>query len=270
MFRALWLFFFLAWSTLHAEPFSDLSDLDDPASSKIENRTSFKKVNNLSSFLPTEDNKDQNEKFSLSEKKGATTNNATDLKEEKTPISEYKELREALKKKNKSTPKPPKPDNSEADKLLDFSEEDFSGKAGAINSNSSSIMMIFAIATALGFLFLLYWYQKHMKQKLNSAGVPISVIGQQFIDGNTRIMLVKVGPKVITLAKSNQFCTPIDIITDPDEVNFLTLSSGISAEGSNFKRTLKNEMGRKGAKNIPHSSEMKQELEDIKRQLGNM
>jgi len=187
-------------------------------------------------------------------------------------VSDYGELNEVINHKNS---------NGES-----FSEENtklFDDEAGSRSkeknfslpkNNNANLIYLFLGLTASGVLFLVWWYQKNMKKKLQGAGISVSVLGQTWIDGSTRIILLKVGPKIITLAKSNQFCTTLDIISDPEEVNFLTLSSNMQQEaGSEFKQAFtkaKRQAFKPKSEKIPNASEMKMELEDLKKQLGEL
>jgi len=190
----------------------------------------------------------------------------------KSEISDYSKLNSVLNKKTDSI----KEKEAVEERPLYSNEK---GKKEAENfslpkSNNANLVYMFLGLTASGILFLVWWYQKAMKKKLHGAGVSVSVLGQTWIDGSTRVILLKVGPKIITLAKSNQFCTPLDIISDPEEVNFLTLSSNIQQEGGgDFKQAFskaKRQAFKPKDDKIPNSSQMKMELEDLKKQLGQM
>lgn len=140
------------------------------------------------------------------------------------------------------------------------------------SDNQFSIMMIFSLVFMAGVLFLVYWYLKHIRRRVESDKVPISVLGQTFLDATTRIILLKVGAKIIVLAKSPQFCTSLDVISDPEEVNLLTLSSGLK-EQQPFGPILKGFQNKSSASkkaSIPNANEMQMELQELKKQLGNL
>ena len=86
-------------------------------------------------------------------------------------------------------------------------------------------------------MFLYFWYQRFLRGKMSSHGVDIQVLGQTFLDGQTKIVLLKVGAKVIVMAKSANFCTTLDIITEPEEINLLTLGSSAAASGEDFSKS---------------------------------
>ena len=131
-----------------------------------------------------------------------------------------------------------------------------------------------------GIAFLIVWYKKQIKGKLkNNRGLPIQILGQTWLDGQTRVIVLRMGSKVLILAKSTQFCTTLDIITDPTEVNRLILGSGDLQGDEDFSAVL-TEMNKKGSKELPpeapvaseHPTEeqIRSDLEELKRQLGSM
>jgi len=120
-----------------------------------------------------------------------------------------------------------------------------------------------------GLIFLYFWYQRFLRGKMQAHGIDIQILGQTFLDGQTKIVLLKVGPKVIVVAKSPNFCTTLDVITEPDEINLLTLGSSAAATGEDFSKVLNDFQSHgRDKKNIPHEKEMKSELEQLKRELG--
>ena len=245
--------------SLHAnDRFSDLDDFSGADSTITEEKDSSVKSNS-------------DPKQSVKTKKTLTL--PMDGDQSKESISEYNELYQELNKKNNK-----KESNAEkeSDRLLYQNDKDTSDTDGFSypKSDGANLLYTFLGITAFSILFLIWWYQKHMKRKLTGAGISVSVLGQTWIDGSTRVILLKVGPKIITIAKSNQFCTPLDIISDPEEVNFLTLSSSIPQDQSEFKnvfsRAKKKSKSSNNSGNIPNASEIKMELDDLKKQLGQM
>ena len=140
----------------------------------------------------------------------------------------------------------------------------------AIVPNASGSWITLTIMLFLtGVIFLYFWYQRFLRGKMQAHGIDIQILGQTFLDGQTKIVLLKVGPKVIVVAKSPNFCTTLDVITEPDEINLLTLGSSAAATGEDFSKVLNDfQSHSRDKKNIPHEREMKSELEQLKRELG--
>ena len=131
-----------------------------------------------------------------------------------------------------------------------------------------------------GLAFLIVWYKKQIKGKLKTnRGLPIQILGQTWLDGQTRVIVLRMGSKVLILAKSTQFCTTLDIITDPTEVNRLILGSGDFQGDEDFSAVL-TEMNKKGSKELPPEEatapeppteeQIRSDLEELKRQLGSL
>ena len=156
--------------------------------------------------------------------------------------------------------------NSEGEDLRRFPEE----------AQSATITVYITMFFA-GCAFLFIWYKKQIKGKLKAnRGLPIQTLGQTWLDGQTRVIVLRIGGKVLILAKSTQFCTTLDVITDPDEVNRLTLGSGDLQGDEDFSAVLK-EMNHKSPKDqpappstTPTEEHIRSDLEELKRQLGNM
>ncbi|MBF0245958.1 MAG: flagellar biosynthetic protein FliO [Planctomycetes bacterium] len=107
--------------------------------------------------------------------------------------------------------------------------------------------------------FLLLWYQRFIKNRIKSTGLPVQILGQTYLDAATRIVLLKVGPKVLVLAKSANFCNTLDIIDDLQEVNLLSLSSETTEKDKDF-RSLLNDMQEKDLRRgQPASGQQKQQ-----------
>lgn len=159
----------------------------------------------------------------------------------------------------------------ESQQELDLSVDDNQVMGLENSQNTWTLLLVFAFA--FGVLFLVYWYQRHIKGKLHSSGVPVSILGQTYLDGSTRIVLLKVGTKILILAKSSQFCNTLDVITDQDEVNLLTLSSGADLKDNDFKNVL-NDLQKKADSKmktpVANEAEIKKELSELKQQLGNL
>jgi hypothetical protein len=96
-------------------------------------------------------------------------------------------------------------------------------------------------------------------------------------------MLVKLGGKVIVLAKSQQFCSAIDTITDPEQIKLLTLGAGAAESGEDFGAILKEiqpksaqakgsqeKRGTQTFEDKPSEAQIKSELDRLKRELGHM
>ncbi|MBF0198916.1 MAG: flagellar biosynthetic protein FliO [Planctomycetes bacterium] len=145
-------------------------------------------------------------------------------------------------------------------------------EAVADTGYSMGTIIYFFLSLFLGaLLFIIYWYQTQVKKKFNAAAVPVSVLGQSYLDGSTRIVLLKVGAKVLVLAKSNHFCTTLETITDPNEVNMLTLGSGSEGSNEEFQKVLKDmNQAANQPDNIPNEDEIRQELSSLKSRLGNL
>lgn len=104
----------------------------------------------------------------------------------------------------------------------------------------TSFWLVFGLFIG-GCLFLAYWYRRHMRGGMRSAeghDIPVSIVGQTMIDATTKILLIRVGNKILVTAKSNQFCTTLDVISDPHEINLLTLRAGAEDEDE-FKRLMR-------------------------------
>lgn len=204
------------------------------------------------------------------EKKSPPQNKEINLSPEKPfpiPSSQQSEIKEEAKLKETAEPKalkelpPPRP-------LGDLSSND--GDSELVIPGNQSWMALLFLLFGGGLIFLYLWYQKFLRGKMQSHGIDIQVLGQTFLDGQTKIVLLKVGQKVIIMAKSPNFCNTLDIITDPEEINLLTLGSSAAANGEDFSNVL-NDMqrtARPSAKSIPHEQEMRSELDQLKKQLG--
>ena len=133
---------------------------------------------------------------------------------------------------------------------------------------------IFGTVFIASIIFLVLWYQKQLKGKLRAnQGLPIETLGQTWLDGQTKIIILRIGSKVLILAKSPSFCTTLDTITDPEEVNLLTLGSGTAGKEdfSKLLTQIKNQAGLgKKSREIPHESEIRSELDQLKQQLGSI
>jgi len=272
------IFFVFSLNLIWAEK-GRLNDLDDGFSipSKKDTKEEFfeiyEKKKETSDDRIKEKTADQAITKSVIEEKNPAKNSDNVIKEVSAEIeknskvvNKYKEVQD----KNKT-----KIIEREKDKKINWDEEKVKTPIDDLveDSQIGSMIYLFLGLTACGFLFLIFWYQKHMKQKLQGAGVSVTVLGQTWIDGSTRIILLKVGPKIITLAKSNNFCNAIDVISDPEEVNILTLSSNLPQNDKmNFKKTFSQAKKKVGGKEeaIPNASEIRQELDDLKKQLGKM
>jgi flagellar biogenesis protein FliO len=141
----------------------------------------------------------------------------------------------------------------------------------------SATLTVYVTLFFAGIAFLIIWYKKQIKGKLKpNRGLPIQTLGQTWLDGQTRVIVLRIGGKVLILAKSTQFCTTLDVISDPDEVNRLTLGSGALDGDEDFSEVLK-EMNKKTTKELsknvsdsPTEDQIRSDLEELKRQLGGL
>lgn len=136
----------------------------------------------------------------------------------------------------------------------------------------SATLSVYVVCFFSGLIFLYLWYQKQLKGRSQGPrGLPIETLGQTWLDGQTKIIVVRVGSKVLIMAKSNHFCTTLDTITDPEEINLLTLGAGATGT-EDFSSLLKQmtKRGKKSTDNIPHEAEIRSELHQLKEQLSGM
>jgi len=176
-----------------------------------------------------------------------------------------------LENKELSEPKKASDDLPEPRPLGDLSTEEKS--IPFADSSNSNWMLALIMLFFTGLMFLYFWYQKFLRGKMQTHGVDIQILGQTFLDGQTKIVLLKVGAKVIVMAKSPNFCTTLDIITEPEQINLLTLGSSAAATGEDFSSVLNDLQSQPGAKassnrKIPNEREMRTELDQLKQQLG--
>lgn len=123
------------------------------------------------------------------------------------------------------------------------------------------------LATLFGVLFLWVWYRKQLRGKIQpNARLPMQVLGQTWLDGQSKILTLRVGSKILIVAKSSQYCTTLDVITDPDEVNLITLGGGQGEE--DFQKILKET--KPNPKDIPDAEGIQADLKELKRQLGTL
>jgi flagellar biogenesis protein FliO len=139
-----------------------------------------------------------------------------------------------------------KVERENSNKLNLNSEENsdiFQREGGEESLTTTSIFVSVFLASAI---FLILWYQKQLKGRLRAnQGLPIETLGQTWLDGQTKIIILRIGSKVLILAKSPSFCTTLDTITDPEEVNLLTLGSGTAGKEdfSKLLTQIKNQTG---------------------------
>jgi hypothetical protein len=82
-------------------------------------------------------------------------------------------------------------------------------------------------------------------------------------------MFVKLGSKVVVLAKSQQFCNTIDTITEPEQIKLLTLGAGAAESGEDFSKILE-QVQPKTPTRTPNEEQIKKELEQLKKELGHL
>ncbi len=124
--------------------------------------------------------------------------------------------------------------------------------------------------TATGLFTLLWAWRRYNRSRLQQSGLPIAVLGQTWLDAGTRIILLKVGAKVLVLAKASGFCSTLDVITDSEEVNLLTLRSGVGENDEGFRRILADERRRTNREEAGGERELRKELNDLKEKLGRL
>lgn len=128
-------------------------------------------------------------------------------------------------------------------------------------------LLLFAVSLA----FLLWWWNRFIRNRMRGSGIPVSVLGQTYLDGSTRIIILKVGAKVLVLAKSQHFCSTLDVITDQNEVNMMTLGAGVDQSDSGFRRVMNEMRTQAGGGAGPAGQNMlKKELDQLKQQLQQM
>jgi len=129
------------------------------------------------------------------------------------------------------------------------------------------LAMLGVLATLFGTLFLWVWYRKQIRGKIQpNARLPMQVLGQTWLDGQSKILTLRVGSKILIVAKSAQYCTTLDVITDPDEVNLITLGGG--QDDDDFQKILK--AVKADPKDIPDAEGIQADLKELKRQLGTL
>lgn len=122
---------------------------------------------------------------------------------------------------------------------------------------------------SLMLVFLWLWFQKQVKGKVKAnPRLPMQVVGQTWLDGQTKIVVLRVGAKVLVLAKSAQFCSTLDVITDPEEVNLITL--GGDGGGEDFRKVMRDMEDGEQKRQIPDAEGIQSELDTLKKQLGSM
>ncbi len=146
-----------------------------------------------------------------------------------------------------------------------------------IKGAPNGMMALALIALAMGLGFCLWWWKRTLSKGLANAGLPIVVLGQSHLDATTRILLLKVGQKVLVVAKSASFCSTLDVISDSDEVKLLTLGAGTDDRDEGFHKLMgdmKTKHSKDSAKTLSQSNKeekgIRQELEDLKSQLQNL
>lgn len=141
---------------------------------------------------------------------------------------------------------------------------DFEGSS--LTSVFFSVLLICIILGTGAWLF-----QSFIRRRMQNSKLPVSIIGQTHLDPATRIIFLKVSNKVLVVAKSAQFCNTLDIITDPDEINMITLGSGIDHDDEGFKRVM-SDIRSKLPKDNAQSDQgkLRNELEQIKGRLENL
>lgn len=123
------------------------------------------------------------------------------------------------------------------------------------------------IATILGVVFLWVWYRKQIRGKIQpNARLPMQVLGQTWLDGQSKILTLRVGSKILIIAKSAQYCTTLDVISDPAEVNLITLGGG--QRDDEFEEVLK--ASQLDVKDIPDAEGIQSDIKELKRQLGDL
>jgi len=135
------------------------------------------------------------------------------------------------------------------------------------------LTMLGILATFFGMAFLWVWYRKQIKGKIiPNARLPVQVLSQTWLDGQAKIITMRVGPKILVIAKSAQFCTTLDVISDPEEVNLITLGEGQATE--DFQKVLKaarpNPQPVPRTQDIPDAEGIQAEIQELKRRLGTL
>lgn len=158
-------------------------------------------------------------------------------------------------------------ETQEKDKELNFEEDK---EPSFTNIDSKGTIFVYLTLLIAGISFMILWYKKQISGKIKpNKGLSVDILGQTWLDGQTKLLFVKLGNKVIVLAKSQQFCNNIDTITDPEQIKLLTLGAGAAESGEDFGKILE-QMQPKTSKGAPNEAQIKKELEQLKKELGHL
>jgi flagellar biogenesis protein FliO len=156
-----------------------------------------------------------------------------------------------------------------------WTEADNKKEEAMMRSEDVGTATVYSLLFLTSVIFLYLWYQKQIKGRLKTNhGLPIETLGQTWLDGQTKVVILRVGSKVLVLAKSSSFCTTLDTITDPEEINLLTLGSGAMGQ-EDFTKLLKqfkkNSSSFAKVKDpIPNENEIRNELSQLKSELSDI